>query len=77
LSNDLIEELSYGMMDEFYESGGFIAWFGDYTPKIIFIADGTALVSAKIENHDVDIEYLYWGCWIGLYGGFLNFESSI
>jgi CRP-like cAMP-binding protein len=77
LSNDIIEELSYGMMEEFYEQGTFIMRYGDTTHKIIFLADGTLLVSIKIENQDIDIDYLFRGCWIGLYGALMKFPSGI
>lgn len=64
-------------MDEFYEIGTFIQRYGDYNNKIIFIADGTLCVSIKLDNQDIDVEYLYRGCWIGLYGALLKFPSGI
>lgn len=77
LDNDLIEELSYGMKDEFYDIGSFLSRYGDYANKIIFIADGTACCSIKLDNQEIDIEYLYRGCWVGMYGGFLKFPYGI
>jgi len=37
-------------MEEFFESGSFIIRFGDLTPKIIFITDGTVIATVKILN---------------------------
>ena len=59
--------MSYGMKDEFYEAGSFILRFGEIQDKIIFITDGTVEISVKFNNVEVDVEFLYRGCWIGLY----------
>ena len=68
LSDDTIEELSYGMKHMFVEESQFLFKEGDFNSRIYFLQDGKMQITAHIRGeYDVNIETLYRGCSIGAY----------
>ena len=68
LPNEVIEEISYYLKEEFYESESIIFEAGAPVDKVYFILKGEVEILVKINKKEAMLDTLYQACNIGEYG---------
>ena len=59
LSDDTIEELSYGMKPLYVENGSFLFKEGDYVSRIYFVVSGHLSITLRLDGLEAEVEDLY------------------